>query len=109
MHLLGWALGIPEELSLRDVVSTLLRLKSSLNAGHLFWVVDISTLRRLGRGSRLPTVWPVVGFALSYCMTLLTVPVLVHDRTDGAIDGKLLPIDAESRELSIEVGKVPSL
>ena len=85
------------------------RLETSLNACHLFWVVDISALGWLCRQGRLPTVWPVVGFVFSNRVTFLAVPVLIHDRTDRTIDGKLLPNDAESRKLGIEVRKVPSL
>ena len=42
-------------------------------------------------------------------MTFLAIPVLIHDRTDRAIDGMLLPIDAESRNLSIKVREVSPL
>lgn len=42
-------------------------------------------------------------------MTFLAIPFLIHDWTDGAMDRKLLPIDAESRKLSIKVGKSSSL
>jgi hypothetical protein len=34
---------------------------------------------------------------------------MVEDRTHGAIDGQLLPVDTESGDLSVEVRKVPAL
>ncbi len=54
-------------------------------------------------------LWPVVSFVFSSCVTFLAVCVLIHNRTDGAIDGKLLPVDAESRKLRIKAGKTSSL
>lgn len=109
MHLLRRALGIPEELSLRDMVFEFSRFKTSLDSCHLLWIINISALRRLGWGGRLPPIWPVISFAFSNCVTLLAVPILVHKRTDRAIDRKLLPIDTKSRKLSIEVRKISSL
>lgn len=91
------------------MVSIFLRFETSLESCYLFWVVDISALRTHGWRDRLPLVWPVDGFAFSDCVMFLAVPVLVHNWTDGAIDRKLLPVDAESRKLNIKVGYVSSL
>ena len=109
MHLLRRALGIPEELSLRNVVFKLSGLKTSFNSCNLLWIISVPALRSFGRWGRLSAIWPIVDFAFSNCVTLLAVPILVHNRTDGTIDRELFPIDAESRKLSIEVREIPSL
>ena len=38
-----------------------------------------------------------------------TVAVLVHDRADGLVDGQLLPVGAETAELSVGVREVAAL
>ena len=63
----------------------------------------------LERKDQLRNAHTVIGFAFGDRMTFLAVPVLIHDRTDRAIDRKLLPIDAESRNLSIKVREASSL
>ena len=42
-------------------------------------------------------------------MPTLTISVLVHNWADWLVDGKFLPIDAESGELGVEVGEVAAL
>jgi len=39
----------------------------------------------------------------------LPVAMVIHNRADRAVNGQLLPVNAEARKLRVEVGKVPSL
>ena len=54
-------------------------------------------------------VGPVVDFTFCNGMQLLAIAVVVHDRADWTIDGKLLPVYAETGELGVEIGEVTTL
>lgn len=52
---------------------------------------------------------PIVYLTFGDCVSLLSVSVVVHDGAYGAVDGDLLPVYAEARELSVEIGEVTAL
>lgn len=55
------------------------------------------------------TVGPIVYCALGDAVAESTVAVKVHNWTNGAVDWELLPVLAETGDLSIKVGEVATL
>ena len=55
------------------------------------------------------SIGPVIECSLCDSVSHGTVSVIVHHRTDGAINRQFLPVDAQSADLSIEIAKVSAL
>lgn len=101
--------GVPEELRLREVFAELLGEETLLDGHDLLRVVDVCTLGRGGRLDDGVPVGPVVCLAGLDAVLHGAVAVEVHDWADGAVDGELLPVDAQSAQLSVEVTEVTGL
>jgi len=54
-------------------------------------------------------VWPVINVRFGDAMPHRAIAIEVHHRADWSVDGELLPIDTQPRNLGIEIRKVPSL
>ncbi len=107
--LFGLGLRIVEELGLVEMFAEFLGLQALLDAGNLFGIIDIPTFFNRRWGNSAVAVGPVVDFTLVDYVLALAVALVVHNRADGSVDGKLLPIDAKSGELRVEVGEIPAL
>lgn len=84
-------------------------LQALLDAGSLFGIIDIPTFFDRRWGNSAVAVGPIVDFTLVDYVLALAVALVVHNRADGSVDGKLLPIDAKSGELRVEVREIPAL
>jgi len=101
--------GVVEELSLVEVLSELLALKTHLHASNLLWVVDVTAILRLDWRNSRETVWPVVDSTLGNGVTQLTVTLVVHDWAYWTVDWEFLPVGAKTGQLGVEVGEVTAL
>lgn len=109
MGLLWRRQRVVEQLSLVVVLAELLASQTRLHANDLLGIIHISTFLRLCGLRGLETVGPVVDIALCNLVTHLSVAVVVHDRTDGPVDGQFLPVGSEAGELSVRVTEVTAL
>lgn len=100
---------VVEELSLVVVLAEL---------GAQAALLDTVQFRRVGREatlfywcgwSGLKPVRPVVDSALGDAVAFGAVSVVVQNGADGAVDGDFFPVDAQSTDLSVEVGEVTAL
>ena len=64
-------------------------------------------MRRGGDG--FEAVWPVVDLAFMDAVVECSVPIKVHDGTDGTVDRELLPVDSQTGDLRVEVAEVSTL
>lgn len=109
MAFLNLAHAIPKELCLREMLPELYRMQTLLHGNDFLGVVEVAALLWLGWWDHGFPVRPVVDGTPGYFVPELSVAVVVHDGTDGPVYRQLLPVDAEARELGIEVGEVPPL
>lgn len=107
--LFGLGLRIVEELGLVEMFAEFLGLQALLDAGNLCGIIDIATFLNRRWGNSAVAVRPVVDFTLVDYVLTLAVALVVHNRANGTVDGKLLPIDAKSGELSVKVREIPAL
>src|SRR5687768_7984586 len=103
MGLFDLGKGVVKQLSLRVVLTELCALRPLLDALDLGWVVDIPALFLRSWRARLKAIRPVVDLAASDCVTHCTVSVEVHDGANRFVDRQLLPVYAETGDLSIEI------
>jgi len=61
------------------------------------------------RGDGFEAVWPVVDLAFMDAVVECSVPVKVHDGTDGAINGELFPVHPQTGDLRVEIAEVSAL
>ena len=101
--------GVPEELGLAEVLLELGAAGTSLDAGHLLGVLEVTALLVGGGRAGVEAVGVVVDGTTGDGVAHGTVAVEVHDRADRAVDGKLLEVDTETRDLGIEVREVAAL
>ncbi|KAI9166472.1 LOW QUALITY PROTEIN: putative two component histidine kinase [Paramyrothecium foliicola] len=109
VRLLNLGERVEEELGLVDVLLELGAPGALLDALHLGGELDKTALGLGGRGLLLEAVGPVVHLALGDGVAALAVAVEVHDGADGLVDGQLLPVDAQTGQLSVEIGEVSAL
>ena len=83
---------VVEELSLAEMLPKLGRVQALLHGYDLFGIFHIGTLGCCGcRNDRL-SVREVVNLSFGDSVAFLSVPVVVQDRADGAVDRNFLPI-----------------
>jgi len=103
--------GIIKQLRLSKVFPELRSIDpqfQSRDSGRVLLVrVRLLLVRRGGNG--FEAIWPVVDLAFMDTVVECSVPVKVHDGTDGAIDGELLPVDSQTGDLRIEVAEISTL
>jgi len=109
MGLFGFGLRVVEELGLIEMLAEFLRFQALLDVGNLFGIIDIPTFFDGRWGNSAVAVGPVVDLALVDYVLTLAVALVIHNRADRTVDGKLLPIYAKSGELRVEVGEIPAL
>ena len=96
-------------LSLVEMLLELLAPCSGLDTSNLLRIIVVGTLLHLPGRNCLISIGPIVDCSFRNGMPHATVAVVVHDRTDRLVDGQLLPIDAEPRNLGVEVTEVSTL
>jgi len=103
--------GIIKQLCLSKVFPELCSIYpqfQSHDPGRVLLVrVCLLLVRRGGDG--FEAIWPVIDLAFMNAVVECSVPVKVHDGTDGTVDGELFPVDSQAGDLCVEVAKVSTL
>lgn len=94
---------VHEELGLVIMLLELFAPYALLDAGNLLSELEVAAMVRRDRWSGVEAVRPVVNLTFVDVMVHLAVAVEVHDGANGTIDGQLLPVHSETRDLSVEV------
>lgn len=101
--------GVVEQLWLLEVLGELGRVHTFLHSYNLLREVDVAALGGFGGREDGGAVGPIVELPFLDGVPFLTITVVVHDGADGPVNGDLLPVYAEARELSVEIGEVAAL
>ena len=104
----NWTQRIVEHLSLAGMIFPFRCQHTSFHARLDSWVGLEAAwcLSVRARWIDFEAVGPIVHGAFGDCVLALAVTVEVQDWADWPVDGQLLPVDAETRQLSVEVREI---